>query len=305
MNSHPETSLWASFAADSLALGAHWVYDPQKIKDNLGRVDRLLAPDLAFFHKGKRAGDFTHYGDQTLVLLESLAARKAFDPHDFAERWKRLFADYGGWMDQATRGTLANFEGGATPENSGSASNDLAGASRIAPLVFLLGREESPEPLVQAAVAQTRMTHNSPEVLAIAALFAKTAWLALRGEEPAKALQAAAAEEDGAVPLSRWVATGLDSVGEDSVAAIQRLGPSCHAPEALAGVAQLLAKYPDDLAEALVQNAMAGGDSAARGMAVGLLLGAGKGVDAIPPAWIEGLQARETIAGLLAGLKES
>ena len=44
---------------------------------------------------------------------------------------------------------------------------------------------------------------------------------------------------------------------------------------------------------------MAGGDSAARGMAVGMVLGAHLGVEAIPQEWIEGLKKREEIEELL------
>ncbi|HVN71040.1 MAG TPA: ADP-ribosylglycohydrolase family protein [Desulfomonilia bacterium] len=51
--------------------------------------------------------------------------------------------------------------------------------------------------------------------------------------------------------------------------------------------------------EALIQNVMAGGDSAARGMAVGMVLGAHLGVEAIPQEWIEGLKKREEIEELL------
>ena len=54
--------------------------------------------------------------------------------------------------------TLRRFEAGAGPEDSGSNSNDLAGASRVGPLVFALARD--PQALDAAALAQTRLTHN-------------------------------------------------------------------------------------------------------------------------------------------------
>ena len=80
-------AIWATFAADSLALGAHWMYDQQKIVSRLGTVDTLIAPLPSSPHSGKQAGDFTHYGDQTLILLRSLAACGRFDVKDFARRW--------------------------------------------------------------------------------------------------------------------------------------------------------------------------------------------------------------------------
>ena len=56
----------ASFAADSLALGAHWIYDTESISKMFGRVDTFLKPSPNSYHATKDKGAFTHYGDQTL-----------------------------------------------------------------------------------------------------------------------------------------------------------------------------------------------------------------------------------------------
>ena len=61
----------------------------------------------------------------------------------------------------------------------------------------------------------------------------------------------------------------------------------------------LIAKYEHDLKEALVQSVMAGGDSAARGMLVGMVLGAYLGPESLPKAWISELVRREHIEALL------
>jgi len=67
---------------------------------------------VAFCGRGKSKGDFTHYGDQTFVLLESVAQTKGFELQDFATRWKRLFEDYKGYFDQATQVTMHNLSKG-------------------------------------------------------------------------------------------------------------------------------------------------------------------------------------------------
>jgi len=53
------------------------------------------------------------------------------------------------------------------------------------------------------------------------------------------------------------------------------------------------------LKEALVQSVMAGGDSAARCMTAGMVLGAHLGWEALPEEWVSGLRKRERIMELL------
>jgi len=49
----------------------------------------------------------------------------------------------------------------------------------------------------------------------------------------------------------------------------------------------------------LVENVMAGGDSAARGLIVGMLLGAYLGMEAIPQEWLTDMKAYPLIVDLL------
>ncbi|HSM75863.1 MAG TPA: ADP-ribosylglycohydrolase family protein [Desulfobacterales bacterium] len=290
----------ASFAADALALGGHWVYNTQVLAKKFGRLERLEAPLAKNYHGAKAAGDFTHYGDQTLVLLESIAAEGGFELSAFAEDWRAFMKTYDGYVDRATEGTLANFEAGAGPQASGSASTDLAGAVRIAPLVYR--HRDDLDALVAAARAQTAMTHNHPLVVAAAEFLARTAWAVLGGSAPVAAMQQAAAALEGAVELGQWLKAGGDSRSRETAEAIADFGQACEIEMAFPAMVHLVARYENDLKSALVENVMAGGDSAGRGMAVGLILGAWLGEAAIPGDWIDGLRQAEKITGLLAAL---
>ena len=287
----------ASFVADSLALGVHWIYDTEQIEKEFGRVDTLLTPGSDSYHPTKERGEFTHYGDQTLVLLESLAAKRGFDLDDFATRWRRLFERYDGYYDQATKATLQNFSLEKGPVDAGSPSNDLSGASRVAPLVFCY--QDDLDTLVEAARDQTRMTHNNPDVIDGAEFFARVSWLVLRGTPPIPAIEEVSNERFDKSSLWHWVRDGIESKDVESVSAIARFGQSCHVDDAFAGVVHLIAKYENNLEEALVQGVMAGGDSAGRGMVVGMVLGAHLGEQGLPGHWVSGLQRRREIVDLL------
>jgi ADP-ribosylglycohydrolase len=297
MENNGKAMVMAAFLGDSLALGAHWIYDTESISQIFGRVDSLLKPGPNSYHSTKEKGDFTHYGDQTLVLLESLAEKGGFDISDFSARWQALFNGYDGYVDQATRETLLRYVEGRTPEDGGSTSNDLAGASRVAPLVYCLRHDL--ESLVEAARQQTRMTHNDLITIESAAFFSRVAWQVLGGMAPVDAMEKVSQENFEESPLSKWVAVGLESKREKSVHAISRFGQSCHTDEAFSGVVHLIARYERDLKEALIQSVMAGGDSAARGMLVGMVLGAHLGPESIPQEWLSELRKKKQIMELL------
>ncbi len=297
MKENGKTMVLASFVADSLALGVHWIYDTGRIEKDYGRVDAFLKPASDSYHPTKERGEFTHYGDQAFVLLESLAAKRGFDLDDFATRWRRLFEGYDGYYDQATKATLQNFSLHKGPLDAGSPSNDLSGASRVASLVFCY--QDDLDMLVEAARDQTGMTHNNPDVIDSAEYFARVSWLVLRGTPPIRAIEEVSNKRFDKSSLWHWVRDGIESKDVESVSAIARFGQSCHVDDAFAGVVHLIAKYENNLEEALVQAVMAGGDSAGRGMVVGMVLGAHLGEQGLPGQWVSGLQRRLEILDLL------
>ena len=278
----------ASFAADSLALGAHWIYDTADIDSRIGRVDRLLKPPANTFHPTKDKGEFTHYGDQTLVLLESIAEFNGFQLESFATHWQAFFKGYDGYLDHATKETLEGFGSGKTPEKSGSTSTDLGGAARIAPLVYRYS--DDLDGLVDSAAAQTAMTHNHPQVIRSADFLARVTWQALHGKTPTAAIEAVAEEGFKRGDFGAFVSRGLESGTRETRGAILEFGQHCGTPAALPAVIHLLVRYENDLQTALIENVMAGGDSAARGMVVGMILGAFQGPAAIPESWLSELK---------------
>ena len=298
MTSKATAMVLASFAADSLALGAHWIYDTDEIDRQIGRVDRLLKPLPNSYHPTKEKGQFTHYGDQALVLLESLAKTGEFFLPDFALSWKALFTGYHGYIDKATSATLDNMDRQMPPDQCGSHSSELGGAARIAPLLFFY--RDDRQKLLEAVRQQTAMTHNHPATLAGASFIAKTAWSVLQGTSPIVAIEKVLDEGVDDIDLDIRLRGGLDSLGKDTRTTIKKFGQMCGIAAALPGAIHLIVSYENDLRSALIENVMAGGDSASRGLVVGMILGAYLGPQAIPQEWLTDMAQHAHILALLS-----
>ncbi len=287
----------ASFAADALALGGHWVYNAAVIEKKYGILDRYEPPLGRSYHPTKQRGDFTHYGDQMLLLLEDLAVTRGFALDHFAGSWRSFFSSYDGYFDHATKDTLENFKHGATPRESGSHSTDLGGAARICPILyFYRGSQGGWLPAVRA---QTAMTHNHEDVVKSAIFFSDVTRRVLAGQSPSAAVLEVVQGCQGQENIISWVNRGRESLDADTRQAIAGFGQQCATAAAFPGVIHLVLKYENDLKTALVENVMAGGDSAARGMMTGMILGAHTGMEGIPGHWLSQLRAWERITGLL------
>jgi ADP-ribosylglycohydrolase len=297
MNDNAKAMVLTSFAADALSLGVHWIYNTNVIDKKWGRVEEYIKPERPTYHPTKDLGDLTHYGDQTLVLLKSIAGSSGFDLNHFADRWQEFFKNYEGYFDGATKATLQNFEAGKGPTDAGSDSDDLAGAARITPLAFCY--RDDLNAFIAAARVQTALTHNNHEVIETAEFFGRVVWQVLHGETPTAAIKQVLGEGFDREPYTKWVTDGLNSVEADTRQAMLDFGQMCEIEAAFPCLVHLIARYEDNLKEGLIENAMAGGDSAGRGLMVGMILGAHLGIDAIPQKWLSELKSYQEIVDLM------
>lgn len=287
-----------AFLGDAISLGPHWVYDQQEIARKIGDPEKFNDP-ISPYHPGKKAGDFTHYGDQALVLLRHLAEVKSFDLPGYAAAWRAYWGNSAtiSYRDGSTKATLAHLEKGVPPDRAGAESHDIAGAAKIAPLFLLQWNDD--EALVAACRSLTAFTHNDPDVIATAEFFAKVALAVSQGSSIPQAVQGNGESLEG--NLKDWLAAAEESVGsvEGNAAVLKSHGLSCDVDGGFAGVCHLLLRYPDDPSIALVENAKAGGDNAARGMLLGTIYGAADLIGTLPAEWINGLNARGEIDTLI------
>jgi ADP-ribosylglycohydrolase len=282
--------LYGALIGDALALGAHWIYDAPEIARRFGEMTDYRAPDPNGYHPGKVAGDQTHYGDQLLVLMESLEdCGEAFVMEDFVRRWRSWAEESASYKDHATKETLAHLQEGRGLTQAASGSTELGGASRSAPLLVALRGEEQPV-ILGAMRAQTALTH-APVVIEAAELLARSVFMLLRGVSLRGALQGGVGFAHRRLPAEEYLQRAIEKSTLPVVEAVGEFGASCDMAKALPSSLAILWRLGDDPEQALIQNVMAGGDSAARGMFIGALLGAAHGRRAFPERWIKGLRA--------------
>lgn len=288
----PSDIVLGSLIGDALALGPHWIYDQSVIRHKLGHLT-TYHPPITTYHAGKTAGDLTHYGDQTLVLLRSIAETGGFDLVRFANAWLAFWEDPAilAYRDGATKATLAHLRSGA----AASTSDEIGGAVRIGPLFLLNWKND--DALIAAARAQTAFTHGDVSSVEAAEFFTRVVLAVCRGRDIRSALEKTMKLDDREGLLGDWFDNAIESAAstESDAAELNRHGLTCHTEDAFPGICHLLLRHPHDPATALIENALAGGDSAARGMMLGLVYGAGTPVSTWPAAWLDELHARTEV----------
>jgi ADP-ribosylglycohydrolase len=261
-----DTFFHAALVADSLSLGAHWVYDQEEIAEAFPHGITNFSAPLSEYHKTKRAGDQTHYGDQAVMLHESIEARDGFDTEGWREDWLAAMESYEGYTDGASRETIKAE--GKTP----SGSSDLGGAARIAPILDLgLELEEA----VVASRAQTALTHGDSSVADAAEFFTRAAYAVDAGSVFEDALDIAA--EEGSykrLKVVKHLERARELRDENFPAVAEMLGQACGVDQAFPLALYFLLRPQTDFEKTISDNALAGGDSSARAMLIALLFAA-------------------------------
>lgn len=266
------------------------------------------------FHGGngrgppKQAGEQTDYGDYNILVLEHLA-NTASNPHriqlgEFIPTFQKRMETWRAWMCTMTKETLAQVAQGVPHHSLGGRSNAMAIRHAAAYAYY-----DSEEDIVHAA--RTAMfTHRETTALQGGEFFARVAFRVIHNNlTPRQAIEEVA--QSSPKFIKDKVKQALDKVEEatDPTKALSqeeyvddlaltsmarlwdvgksepiKVGKASPTEGTLPGSIYFIVKYQDDLMGALQSNAAVGGDNASRGVAIGMVLGAWEGVEAIPPS---------------------
>jgi len=269
----------SSLVADGYCLGSHWVYDEKQL-ENLDINWDELNDAKSIWHKGKIAGEFTHYGDQLVWLYEFIQAHNDFNVDEYIKYWKTKVDSYNGYIDSATRNTIENIENNKVP--TGSDSTDLSIIGRISPLLLV---SKTKEEFLENVKEFVEATHNSLDAKNTSQFFAKLLLDVLDGKNIEESILMLKNQSD--TKIQSYIENGIASKNEDSFNAIRNFGPACDIDGGFQGVIHLLSKY-DNLKDMLINNAKAGGDNSARAMIASMIFMAKKDstLTMIPQSWL-------------------
>jgi len=285
--------MWGSLLGDAYSLGGHWVYDQDELAKSKLNLNGLNDP-LTSYHPTKKAGDFTHYGDQTVWLLEYMKQSGVYDPFVYGELWQKNMTNYNGYKDSASNDSLLNIKSGRSFLAAGSGSHDLSVVGRHAPILFTLkGMDE----MLESVKFHNCLTHMSKETLDASKYIAEVTLAMIYNLDVESTLQERAKFYGEAVEAEVEKAFKLKE--KESNKAIKELGASCNVIGGLAATIYLLINHHDDFDALMRANVLAGGDSAARGIVAGMIVGARYGFEAIKPSWIEELNEYEALNRLI------
>jgi len=278
------------------------------------------------YHPGKKAGGTTDYGDYNILVLEHLAAIsdkvRPFSVANLIPHWKkRLENGWGSWICTMTKETYSQIAQGVPIESLGGISNAMAIRH-----VAAHGYYESEDELVDAA-RKAMFTHRSAEALGGGEFFARVTHRVINGETPSSAIEDVAVQMGGFFEskVAQAIAKYKEESDENSalhnekfsddlaLTSMARLwdigrsepikvGKASPTEGTLPGAVYFILKYADKadgLIQALQANAMVGGDNASRAIAIGMVLGAYRGINAIDKEWLETLEQYEYSKDLL------
>lgn len=273
--------IWGALLGDAYSLGGHWIYDQKTLANSELNFETLNNP-LSSYHPTKKAGDFSHYGDQTLWLLAYLQETKRYDLFDYGELWQKNMRNYEGYTDGASSSSLANIASGSSFMGCGSESTDLSVVGRHAPLLYSL---ENIDEMLESMKLHNFLTHFTKETLDVSKYIVEVT-LAMAYDLDVETTLKERSKFYGDM-VEAEVAKAFAVKNKPTNEALSELGLSCDVKGGLASTVYLLLNYHDDFEALLKANVLAGGESAARAMVAGMVVGARHGFEAIKPSWIE------------------
>lgn len=270
-----------------------------EIRDAYGRVETYLPLRDEAGDMQVPAGQFTDNTELALCLAESLVSGTGFlDPVTAGYRFEQvLSSDYNHFLDPTTRAALerARDTGDYQAGLGGDGPPGAEPAARIVPIALVHALSTfNAEVFVREVLRSTLITHAHPESVNAATAMAYATRLVVRREVPPELVigEVLSFIDEDRVAKRLRIAQRLLDTGADTEAALDELGTSNDAGEAVPAALYLFTRFPDDFETPVLEAVNAGGAADVIASMVGALSGAWFGAQRLPEPLIEGLDGR-------------
>jgi ADP-ribosyl-[dinitrogen reductase] hydrolase len=312
-----------AYIGDALAMPAHWFYDQVELKETFGRLDQYLPPpprhpgsilwrseysptepefDILgdqrqyWGRRGVHYHQFLTAGENTLNLkLLRLAVSQVVEHGGYdRERYIRGYQQFmlapeahrDTYVEECHRGFFLNLRAGRAPEKAAVQEKHIGGMVAVVPLYATLrALGVSDGEAREAVLSHVAVTHAGGLVADAAGTLLTLASELWDGVPLSESFTTHLTRQD--LPFLRGPIVRQAELPPERV--MGRLySTACYLEDALPGTFYLALRSADDPEEALVANAMAGGDNCHRGAVLGALLGLAGGPETFPERWRAG-----------------
>ena len=165
-----------ALVADAAAVGLHWLYDQKRVHELANGQPEFVTTTEAdyqsypgyFAHAVKKPGDLSQYGEQALVMLQSLANNKGkYNKAHYEQTFRSVFGyggRYVGYIDRPTRDTLDQIASAEQSALNKARALPFHGTEddkqRIITKVIANMQKHSGSTLCDAIESAVRLTHN-------------------------------------------------------------------------------------------------------------------------------------------------
>lgn len=292
-----------SLVADASAMPVHWIYDGEKMKkvlEDCKQQPEFLPESRCPFYR-LPTGNNSSYGDQTFILLKSMAENKGLNTDHYKKalydgfgpkspyeidlghpRTKEDLPLSGPWRPASLTDFIKNYDQGL--DKTGKDTDAQAdGFSKVAPLVALYAGDTGK--LLQEVEKAIRVTQED----SIAVDCGKAAATILEKCVLGKSIEVAVQEtlsETSNGDIKDYIQKAIDGKATPHTEFVHTVGSSCRVPGNFTNSVHCLLNSNGDFRDTVVMTTVPGGCNCSRCGFVGATLGAVNGLDGVPKEWI-------------------
>ncbi|XP_077986655.1 crystallin J1A-like [Glandiceps talaboti] len=294
--------------ADAAAMPVHWIYNNTALDKALEGYTNpeFREPSAAFFYTIP-VGRTSAYGDQAVVLLESLVASNGVNLEDYAERMYKFFgpkSEYetegnlnsgrklpitGPWRPLIMKKFIPKYEE-KQPVLGSESQIDMHAVAVVPPLVAKYAGQPDLLDKVKSVIEVTMLHEENIAIGLAAARLLEDYILNGPSDNAIKKLIDALKKEDRklASPKDAEIVENLEQVfkitEKSNTEAAVHFGKSCNLPDAFQTSIHAILTQPD-YTSGVRATILAGGDNASRAGMIGACMAAQGGLDSIRDEW--------------------